>query len=172
MICVKEITLPGCRWPDGGGQWRSVAVAAGIAVTLYVGANIAEYQRLKSQNVALRSAIQASYRQANPQGVMVDVEKQLDRQLAEFNPASIGVAFTPMLAVITGAVSEDDELNISTLNFSARAKEVRLDLVAGDYAAVEALQQRLDKAGFKAVLETSSSRNEQVRARLRVEAKV
>ncbi len=161
--------LPLQRW---WGHWRRVAIAAGVAVTLSLGANVAEYQRLKAENVALRAAVQDSYRQANPKGAVVDAEKQLDRQIAEFNPSSTGVSFTPLLASITGAVAEDAGISISTLNFSASGKEVRLDLMASDYAAVESLRRRLDGAGLKATLETSSSRDDQVRARLRVEAGV
>jgi len=159
--------LPLGRW---WAAWRPVAVAAGVALVLALGADIAEYQRLKAENLALRSAIQSSYRLANPKGAVVDAEKQLDRQIAEFIPTSTGSRFTPMLAAVTSAVAEDDELSISTLNFSASAAEIRLDLTASDYAAVEGLRRRLSNAGFTATLETSSSRNEQVRARLRVEA--
>ena len=159
--------LPLAKW---WGHWRRVAVAAGVTLVLALGADIAEYQRLKSENMALRGAIQSSYRLANPKGAVVDAEKQLDRQLAEFTPASTGARFTPMLAAVTGAVAEDAGISISTLNFSASAAEVRLDLIAGDYATVEGLRRRLTAAGFNATLETSSSRDDQVRARLRVEA--
>lgn len=161
-------TLPLTRW---WGMWRRVAVVAGAAVILQLGADVAEYQRLKAENLGLRMAIQDSFRQANPRGAVVDAEKQLDRQLAEFNPGTSGVAFTPMLAAVTLAVSEGPGVNISTLNFSSGSGEMRLDLTAEDYAAVEALRQRLGGQGYEAILETSSSRNDRVRARLRVEGR-
>ena len=47
-------------------------------------ADLSQYQTLKSRNLELRSAIQDSYRKANPRGAVVDVEKQLNRQLSEF----------------------------------------------------------------------------------------
>lgn len=159
-------TLPLARW---WGMWRRVAVVAGVAVILQLGADLAAYQRLKAENLGLRMAIQDSFRQANPRGAVVDAEKQLDRQLAEFSPGASGPAFTPMLAAVTLAVSEGQGLDISTLNFSSGSGDMRLELTAEDYAAVEALRQRLDRRGYEAVLETSSSRNDRVRARLRVE---
>ena len=45
---------------------------------------LCQFQKLKSHNLELRSAIQQTYRRANPRGAVVDVEKQLDRQIAEF----------------------------------------------------------------------------------------
>ena len=158
--------LPLMRWWN---TWQRVAVAAGIVLALQIGSDVIQYQRLKAENLALRSAIQASYRQANPRGAVVDVEKQLDRQIAEFAPSQSGTAFTPLLARVTQAVAADEGISISTLNFSASAREIRLDLMAGDYAAVEALRRRLDSDGLQATLETSSARDDQVRARLRVE---
>ncbi len=157
--------LPLGRW---WRLWQRVAIAAGVALVLQLGADIAQYQRLKADNTRIRQAIQDSYRQANPRGAVVDVEKQLDRQIAEFNPSSSAVAFTPLLAAITASLAEQGAISLSTLNFSASSGEVRLDLMAEDFAAVEALRQLLGRRGLDATLETSSSRDEQVRARLRI----
>ena len=63
---------------------ETVAIAAGLAMTLQFVADLLQYQTLKSRNLELRSAIQDSYRKANPRGAVVDVEKQLNRQLSEF----------------------------------------------------------------------------------------
>ena len=160
--------LPLTKW---WSIWRTVAIAASVALVLQFAADLVQYQRLKAENLALRSAIQASYRQVNPRGAVVDVEKQLNRQIAEFDPASGGSAFTPMLADIVAAVASDGGISISTLNFSGAGGEVRLDLVAEDYASVESLRRRLESQGLVATLETSSSRDDQVRARLRVEGR-
>ena len=160
--------LPLHRW---WGHWRRVAVVAGIALTLQLGADLLTYQRLKSENLALRSAIQDSYRQANPKGAVVDVEKQLDRQLAEYNAGVAGVAFTPLLATITQALALEGDVSVSTLNFNSGNGEIRLDLLADNYTSVESLRQRLEQSGMVATLETSSSREDRVRARLRIEAR-
>lgn len=158
--------LPFARW---WGYWRQVAIVAGVALLIHVGADVLAVQRLESDNLALRAAIAASYRQANPQGAVVDPEKQLDRQLAEYRPSSSGIAFTPMLAAITQSVASAKGLGITALNFNASSGEVRLDLTADNYNLVEELRQRLERQGMNATLETSSSRDDQVRARLRVE---
>ena len=73
--------LPLAKW---WGVWKTVAIAASVALSLQFVSDISQFQKLKTQNLELRSAIQDSYRKANPRGAVVDVEKQLDRQIAEF----------------------------------------------------------------------------------------
>ena len=157
--------LPFARW---WSLWRTVAVVAGVALLLQLGNDMVNYQRLSNENIALRAAIQERYRQANPQGAVVDVEKQLDRQLGEYNPAAAGVAFTPLLVSISQALAGEGAISVSTLNFDASNGDVRLDLLADNYASIESLRQRLTSTGMTATLETSSSRNDRVRARLRI----
>ena len=71
---------------------------------------------------------------------------------------------------MTSVISEQGEIAISSMNFSASAGEMRLDLMAPGYEAVEMLQQQLAEQDLKTTLETSSQRDGRVRARLRVEA--
>ena len=156
--------LPLMHW---WGVWQRVAVVVAIAVVIQLLADIGQYQRLKSENIELRTAIQQSYRKANPRGAMVDVEKQLDRQIGEFGGADTTMAFTPRLvAVISATVAEEGVVN--SLNYASG--QLRLNLTAGNFAAIERIRQRLSTEGFEATLETSTARGNEVRARLRVEA--
>ena len=155
--------LPLMRW---WGVWQRVAVVVAIAVVIQLLADIGQYQRLKSENIELRTAIQQSYRKANPRGAVVDVEKQLDRQIGEFGGADTTMAFTPRLvAVISATVAEEGVVN--SLNYASG--QLRLNLTAGDFEAIERIRQRLSTEGFEATLETSTARGNEVRARLRVE---
>ena len=86
--------LPLMRWWN---LWQRVAVAVGVALILKTGVSVADYQTLKSEDLQLRQAIQESYRRINPRGAVVDVEKQLNRQLAEFGAGAQQTAFTPRL---------------------------------------------------------------------------
>ena len=155
--------LPLMRW---WGVWQRVAIVLAIAVVVQLLADIGQYQRLKSENIELRTAIQQSYRKANPRGAVVDVEKQLDRQIGEFGGADTTMAFTPRLvAVISATVAEEGVVN--SLNYASG--QLRLNLTAGNFAAIERIRQRLSTEGFEATLETSTARGNEVRARLRVE---
>lgn len=155
--------LPFDKW---WGIWRTVAIAAGLAMTLQFVADLSQYQTLKNRNLELRSAVQDIYRKANPRGAVVDVEKQLNRQLSEFVGGEGVAAFTPRLVdVVTATLSQDGR--VTSVNYSSG--QLRLNLTADNFAAIERIRQQLEQSGLKATLETSNARDDEVRARLRVE---
>lgn len=159
--------LPLARW------WRASRILVSallIGLMVQFASDVWLYLQLGRENESLRAAIQDSYRSANPRGAIVDAEKQLDRQIAEYAGGGSGVAFTPFLASVTKVIAEQGEIAISSMNFSASAGEMRLDLMAPDYDAVESLREQLARANLKTTLETSSQRDDRVRARLRIEA--
>jgi len=158
--------LPIARW---WRQWQRVAAVAAAAVLLQFGADFAQFQQLSAQNSQLRTAIQASYRRANPKGAVVDVEKQLDRQLQSLAAVSGGVAVMPLLQRLSGVLATSQGVSLTTLNYSGAAGEMRLNIMAPDYAAVENLRNGLAGAKLMATLESSSASGGQVRARLRIE---
>lgn len=155
--------LPLARWWQ---LWRPAAIAAGVALVLQLSVDVVHWQRLKAENLALREAIQASYRKANPRGAVVDVEKQLDRQLAGLRRSSGGgKPFTPMLATVIKTVAEVGGVDLGTLNYSTSG-ELRINMTAPDFAAVEALRGQLSSAGLTSSLEGTSARGDRISARL------
>lgn len=155
--------LPLVKW---WGVWKAVAIAASVALSLQFVSDVSQFQTLKQQNLELRSAIQDSYRKANPRGAVVDAEKQLDRQIAEFAGEESVTAFTPKLVdVVTATMAESGR--VTSINYTSG--QLRLNLTAQDFASVEQIRQALERAGLKATLETSSARGDEVRARLRIE---
>ncbi|NCG06507.1 MAG: type II secretion system protein GspL [Gammaproteobacteria bacterium] len=155
--------LPLVKW---WGVWKAVAIAASVALSLQFVSDVSQFQTLKQQNLELRSAIQDSYRKANPRGAVVDAEKQLDRQIAEFAGEESVTAFTPKLVdVVTATMAQSGR--VTSINYTSG--QLRLNLTAQDFASVEQIRQALERAGLKATLETSSARGDEVRARLRIE---
>ena len=155
--------LPLVKW---WGVWKAVAIAASVALSLQFVSDVSQFQTLKQQNLELRSAIQDSYRKANPRGAVVDAEKQLDRQIDEFAGEESVTAFTPKLVdVVTATMAESGR--VTSINYTSG--QLRLNLTAQDFASVEQIRQALERAGLKATLETSSARGDEVRARLRIE---
>jgi type II secretion system protein L len=159
--------LPLQRWWQ---FWRTAIFALGLALLLQLGSDWLQVRQLSEENTALRRAIQDSFRRVNPRGAIVDAEKQLDRQLAEFAVGDAALAFIPALEKLTRTIASVSGVSISSINFSATAGEVRLDVSAPNYEAIESLRTRLQDEGFENDLETSSQRNQRVRARLRVRA--
>lgn len=156
--------LPLARWWQ---SWRTVTIAVAAVLLLQTSSDYLQYRQLSDENLQLREAMLASYRRANPSGAVVDMEKQLDRQLAAFG-GEAGQRFTPVLVAVVSAVAERDGLNLTNLNYGVGG-ELRLNLLAPSFESVESLRLRLEADGFVAALENSSMRGDQVQARLRIE---
>ena len=159
--------LPLLRW---WATWQRVAIALGVALIFKTGLSVADYQVLRAEDVKLRQAIQESYRRVNPQGAVVDVEKQLNRQLAEYGAGSQSQLFTPSLVSLLGAASSVPGIKLSSVNYSG-GREIRINVAAPDFQSVEQLREQLGKYSLPAELENSNARSEGVVARLRVELK-
>jgi len=157
--------LPLAQWWH---QWRAVAAAFAVAFILQLGATYADYRTLSAQNLALRGAVEASYRRAFPSGAVVDAEKQLQRQLDAVGGTGQGSGFVSLMARVGGAVAGLPGTSISTINYTDKGDEMRLNIVAADFEGVETLRNRIIDAGLDAEMESSSTRGDRVSARLRV----
>lgn len=158
--------LPLQRW---WSQWRTAAVLACCAVLLQLLAMWAHNRELAQHNLALRAAIEASYREAVPQGALVDPERQLRQQLAALGGGSGDGRFVALLEQVGSALATQPGARLSSVNYTQRGGDMRLALVAADFAAVEAVRAALERSGLRATLENSSTSGTEVRARLRLE---
>ena len=158
--------LPLGRWYR---QWRAVAALFLAAFVLQLAASYADYRNLNAQNLALRAAVEQSYRKAFPRGAVVDHEKQLRRQLDAIRGTSQGSGFVVLMERVGGAVAEMPGTRIGSINYSDKSETLRLNITAKDFEGVEALRSRLAEAGLQATMENSKAQDDGVRARLRVE---
>lgn len=158
--------LPLGRW---WRHWRAAAALFVGAFILQLGAAYAEYRNLNAENLALRGAVEESYRKANPRGVINDAEKQLSRQLNALRGTGDGSGFTSLMQRVGGAVASMPGTSIASINYSDKGESMRMNIEAQDFEGVERLRQKLSDAGLKAVMESSSAQDKGVRARLRVE---
>jgi type II secretion system protein L len=149
-------------------QWRAVAAVLAAAFALQLGASYAEYRSLAAQNHALRSAVQESYRSVFPKGAVVDAEKQLRRQLDALGGTGQGSGFVALMERVGGAIAGMPGTTIASINYNDKGDEMRLNIVAADFAGVEKLRSRMNEAGLDAVMESSSTKGNRVSARLRV----
>ena len=160
--------LPYARWWT---QWRNVAALAGVALAVHLLSGWLQIQRLERENLALRSEIEAVYREVNPRGAVVDPERQLQRQLAALRGGGGGGSFTGLLSPLATQLAAADGMQLASLNYSQSGGELRINLLAPNFAAVEALRTALTGEGIDATLENSSRSGEGVRARLRLGAR-
>ena len=157
--------LPLKRWWQ---QWRVAAMLFGAALGLHLIATWADYRQLKQENVALRTAVQETYRKAYPRGAIVDPEKQLKRQLSSLSGSSEASGFTSLMERVGGVVASSKGTGIVSINYNDKSGEMRLNIVAADYGAVERVRAGINATGLEAIMENSSSQGDKVRARLRV----
>jgi general secretion pathway protein L len=157
--------LPLGRW---WRQWRAVAMVFVAAFVLQLGATYVDYRNLKRDNLALRQAVQESYRRAFPRGQVVDAEKQLRRQLDALRGSAQSSGFVSLIERVGDVVANRPGTSIASINYNDRGNEMRMNIVAGDFEDVEQVRAAINQAGLEAIMESSSAQGEQVRARLRV----
>lgn len=158
--------LPLGRW---WRYWRTAAALFVAAFALQLGASYADYRNLSAQNLALRGAVEQSYRKANPRGVINEAEKQLTRQLNALRGTGQTSGFTSLMQRVGTAVAAMPGTSIASINYSDKGESMRMNIEAKDFEGVERLRQKLSDAGLKAVMESSNAQDKGVRARLRVE---
>ena len=157
--------LPLGRW---WRQWRPVAAALAVAFTLQLIATYTDYLSLQRENLALRGAVEASYRRAYPRGAVVDAEKQLQRQLDAMRGSAQSSGFIALMAKVGAVIADRPGTRIASINYNEKADEMRMNIMATDYEAVEQVRSAINSAGLEAVMESSSAQADGVRARLRV----
>jgi len=159
--------LPVARW---WREWRAVAAVFALAFGLQLVASYLDYLKLERENLALRSAVENSYRKAYPKGALQNAELQLRRQLAALGGSGQSSGFVHLIEQVGSVVKDSSGTAIDTINytFSDRGGEMRMNILAADFGAVEQVRSDINKAGLEAVMESSSAQGDKVRARLRV----
>ena len=151
-------------------EWRAVAALLALAFGLQLLATYIDYHKLQGENLSLRGAVESSYRKAYPKGAIVDAETQLRRQLGSLRGSGEASGFVHLVERVGAAVSANAGTTIDSINynFGERGGEMRMNIVAADFDAVERVRADINKAGLAAEMESSSADGDKVRARLRV----
>lgn len=157
--------LPFERWWK---YWRAAAALFAVAFGLQLGADYLELRELDKNNLALRQAVETSYRQAFPKGAVVDAEKQLSRQLDALRGTSESGGFVSLMEQVGSVVAAMPGTSIATINYNDKSAEMRMNLVAANFEAVEELRTKINAVGLEAVMESSNAQDKGVRARLRI----
>jgi general secretion pathway protein L len=161
-------SLPVAHW------WRNWRLAAGLfalAFAVQLASSWLGYSNLEKENVALRQQLEATFREVVPRGAIQDPEKQLRQQLAGLTGGAQGVGFVSLLDRIGREVQAQKGAHLASVNYSDKAGDLRLSIVAPDFGAVESIRSRLIEAGLDAETENSNTQGDAVRARLKVREK-
>jgi len=159
------VRLPLQRWWK---QWRAVAAILLVAFCIQLAATWAEFASLERENEELRLAVEQSYRKANPRGALVDAEKQLKRQLAALRGSGGGSGFVSLMNRVGEVIAAKPGTGIASINYNDKGDEIRMNILARDFAAVEDIRTAMNRAGLNAQMESSNAQGDQVRARMRI----
>jgi general secretion pathway protein L len=157
--------LPLGRW---WLQWRVAAAVFAAAFVLQLLASWADYQNLQEQNLQLRVAINDSYRRANPRGNVPEPEKQLRRQLDTIRGNATSGGFVALMEQVGAVIAARPGTSIASVNYNDKGGEIRMNIIAADFEAVEAIRAGINAAGLNAEMESSNAQGGEVRARIRV----
>jgi len=157
--------LPLNRWWP---QWRTVAAVLAVAFSIQLVSSYAGYVVLKRENLALRQETEHSYRRAFPKGALVDAEKQVKRQLDGLRGSAQTSGFVSLMDKVGSIIASRPGTQIESINYTDKGGEMRMNITASDFAAVEAIRTAMTEKGLDAVMENSNAQGERVRARLRV----
>lgn len=157
--------LPFNRWWQ---QWRAVAAVFVAAFALQLIAGYTSYLSLERENLELRREIEGSYRRAFPKGALVDAEKQVKRQLDALRGTGQSSGFVSLMNQVGEIVAGKPGTRIASINYNDRGGEMRMNITASDFEAVESIRTALTTSGLEAVMESSNVQGDRVRARLRI----
>jgi type II secretion system protein L len=158
--------MPRLPWVDWWHQWRSVAAVLLLAFVIQLVASYTSLAGLESENLALRQAMEATYRSVNPSGNALDPERKLASQLAGLEGGASGVGVVELIQRVGIALEGHSSVELESINFTDRNGDLRLNLVAADFQTVDAIRTGFEEAGLQAVLQNSSSQGDRVRARV------
>ncbi len=141
------LRLPLARWWK---QWRAVAAVLTLAFCVQLTATYAEFISLERENTELRLAVERSYRKAYPRGAMVDAEKQLNRQLGALRGSSQASGFVSLMSRVGEVISNSPGTGIASINYNDRGDEIRMNITARNFEAVDDIRTAMNSAGLSA----------------------
>ena len=157
----------GIAWQALWKAWRTPAIAAAVLMAALIGQAWWQVGLLEARNLEYRQAIEKTYREAFPNSRVVNPRRQMEARLGELQGGG-GSAGSNMLALLSSLSTEPEasSLQISAVNYEARAAELRIDILADNFQQVEKLRSALRARGVSAELQNSSASGNKVRAKL------
>lgn len=149
-------------------HWRRAAVLVATAVLLALLHPLLDHHKLGRLVIAQRAEMEQLYRRAVPSAGAVDAPARRLRSALVARGLDRGEGAMALLAQAAPAIAADDRLSLDALEY----REHRLDLVlrGGSVADLDALRQRLSRAGLAAEITGTTPGTRGVQGRLRLAA--
>lgn len=140
----KAKTAKGAGWR----QWRLAAALALIALFTSVIDKVLEQQHIQNQLTELSSQIDSEYRRAFPNaGAYRDVRATMTNKMKTLEQGGGGASMLVMLNQLSGAFA-DSQISPQTLRFDASRGELRMQVIAKNFEALEQFKRLAQAQGF------------------------
>ncbi|HHB13451.1 MAG TPA: type II secretion system protein GspL [Chromatiales bacterium] len=161
----------------GTTKWVRPWLAAGVLLALWIGLELLvawnDVRSYRNQVGALRSQIEAVYRQAFPGARrVVNARVQMEQKLKELRRAAGGRdegGLLPLLAAGAEAVSRERSIRVDTVSY--RQGQVELRLEGKELQALERIKQYVEQKGLDAEIQSADTSGQQISARIVIRAK-
>ena len=160
--------LPIEQWAKA---WKMPAIAAGAAFLLAILANALLLSSVQAENKEVRRSITETVKPVlgNGRNGLRDPVRALKSRLNGGNEnegkSSLAVALINQAAT---AIAAQTGVSLRTMRYNNSQQELRLDIEAPTYDAVEALRASLGSGGFKAELLRSNARGDVQQAQIKI----
>jgi len=156
--------------------WKVPMALAAALLVMQVGTTILDYQRLSSDNDALKQQIIASYKKAFPAEKNVPYpQKQMEQHLRRLSSSGASPdghrgGFSDLLTKAGQEFRQDKNAILQRVSFKNGILDIALSI--GDLQQLDKLKQNLaDKGGMTVEIVSAAARGPKVEARLRISEK-
>lgn len=149
--------------------WRGVGILLAIFAALLIGGKAMQLVKLSAQDAALDEQIVAAYRQAYPDGRIVDPVAQMRNALAASSIGGAGgdTEFLEMMSATASAIKQTPNVELQNVRYGRNRLEIKLS--APDVATLDRVRTALEGAGiFSAKIEGAPPRGDVVDGRISV----
>ncbi|PCH63093.1 MAG: type II secretion system protein GspL [Gammaproteobacteria bacterium] len=148
--------------------WRATAVIAAICLVLFSGLKAFDYVDLKRGQEQLTMQVDAVYKRIFPQATGVASKERVQSLLKKLGSAKTSnTGFLELLDKVADGLKKTDKLEITRIDY--RNDVLNLALILGDLQSLDNLKTRLaEDASLSIEIQSASSRNDKVEARLKI----
>jgi general secretion pathway protein L len=176
LVRAEELDLlqgPYSRKEQYGRLWRPWRAAAALLLMGIVVSAIQlglRHRELQAEAAALVTQTEAVYKQAFPEGRIVNPRAQMEQQLkASRQQSGVGVDFLALVGKLGGVFAATPGVELTTANFREGALDV--ELTAADVQVLDQLKQQISaKGGLSVEIQSATTgANQRVQGRLRIQ---
>ena len=135
-----------------GSQWKKWRVAAVLAIIALCTSLIdkgLKQQQLADELAMLKTQTDTEYKRAFPKaGAYRDLKTTMTRQMKSLEQGGGGVSMLVMLSQLEGAFS-DSQVKPQTMRFDSKRTELRLQVVASNFDALDKFKRQAEAQGFE-----------------------